>query len=34
MYANAKMTPVETAPGIKERGWGREEEGGIQVGYI
>jgi hypothetical protein len=30
MYANAKVRPVETVPGIKGEEWGRGVEGGIQ----
>jgi hypothetical protein len=30
MYVNAKMIPVETVPGIRGGGWGREVWG-IQV---
>jgi hypothetical protein len=33
MYVNAKMTPVESVPGIQREGWGwgGEWKGGIQV---
>jgi hypothetical protein len=31
IYANAKMIPAETVPGIRGERWRRALEGGIQV---
>jgi hypothetical protein len=31
MYVNSKMRPVETVPGIRGGGMGREVQGGIKI---